>query len=95
MKHATLHQLQIFAAIAQHGSFTRAAEELFLTQPTVSQQMKQLTKAMGVPLYEVVGKKIYLTDAGEAVLSVSRDISQRFSELEMTLANIKGLKQGN
>ncbi len=95
MKQATLHQLQIFAAIAQHGSFTKAAEELFLTQPTVSQQMKQLTKAMGVPLYEVVGKKIYLTDAGQAVLNVSRDISQRFSELEMTLANIKGLKQGN
>lgn len=95
MKQATLHQLQIFEAIAQYGSFTRAAEEMFLTQPTISQQMKQLTKAMGVPLYEQVGKRIYLTDAGKAVLNVSRDISQRFSELEMTLADIKGLKQGN
>jgi DNA-binding transcriptional LysR family regulator len=87
--------LQIFEAIAQHGSFTRAAEELFLTQPTVSQQMKQLTKAIGVPLYEQIGKRIYLTDAGKAVLEVGRDISQRFNDLEMTLANIKGLKQGN
>jgi DNA-binding transcriptional LysR family regulator len=95
MKQATLHQLQIFEAIAQHGSFTRAAEELFLTQPTVSQQMKQLTKAIGVPLYEQIGKRIYLTDAGKAVLEVGRDISQRFNDLEMTLANIKGLKQGN
>jgi len=95
MKQATLHQLQIFEAIAQHGSFTRAAEELFLTQPTVSQQMKQLTKAIGVPLYEQIGKRIYLTDAGKAVLDVGRDISQRFNDLEMTLANIKGLKQGN
>jgi DNA-binding transcriptional LysR family regulator len=95
MKQATLHQLQIFAAIAHYGSFTRAAEELFLTQPTVSQQMKQLTKAIGVPLYEQIGKRIYLTDAGKAVLSVSQDISQRFNELEMTLADIKGLKQGN
>ncbi len=95
MKQATLHQLQIFEAIAQHGSFTRAAEELFLTQPTVSQQMKQLTKAIGVPLYEQIGKRIYLTDAGKAVLEVGRDISQRFNDLEMTLADIKGLKQGN
>ena len=95
MKQATLHQLQIFEAIAQHGSFTRAAEELFLTQPTVSQQLKQLTKAIGVPLYEQIGKRIYLTDAGKAVLEVGRDISQRFNDLEMTLADIKGLKQGN
>jgi DNA-binding transcriptional LysR family regulator len=95
MKQATLHQLQIFEAIAQYGSFTRAAEELFLTQPTVSQQMKQLTKAIGVPLYEQIGKRIYLTDAGKAVLDVGRDISQRFNDLEMTLADIKGLKQGN
>jgi len=95
MKQATLHQLQIFEVIAQYGSFTRAAEELFLTQPTVSQQMKQLTKAIGVPLYEQIGKRIYLTDAGKAVLEVSRDISQRFNDLEMTLADIKGLKQGN
>jgi len=87
--------LQIFEAIAQYGSFTRAAEELFLTQPTVSQQMKQLTKAIGVPLYEQIGKRIYLTDAGKAVLDVGRDISQRFNDLEMTLADIKGLKQGN
>jgi len=95
MRQATLHQLQIFEAIAQYGSFTRAAEELFLTQPTVSQQMKQLTKAIGVPLYEQIGKRIYLTDAGKAVLEVGRDISQRFNDLEMTLADIKGLKQGN
>ncbi|MEB3308605.1 MAG: LysR family transcriptional regulator [Snowella sp.] len=94
MKQATLHQLQIFEAIAQHGSFTKAAEELFLTQPTVSQQMKQLTKAIGMPLFEQIGKRLYLTDAGKAVLSISRDISQRFNDLEMTLADIKGLKQG-
>ena len=57
--------------------------------------MKQLTKAIGVPLYEQIGKRIYLTDAGKAVLEVGRDISQRFNDLEMTLADIKGLKQGN
>jgi len=46
LKHATLHQLKVFEAIARSGSFTRAAEELFLTQPTVSQQIKQLTKQL-------------------------------------------------
>ncbi len=95
MKQATLHQLQVFEAIAKHGSFTRAAEELFLTQPTVSQQMKQLTKAVGLPLFEQVGKRLYLTDAGQEVLKVCRDISERLSQMEMTLADLKGLKQGN
>jgi DNA-binding transcriptional LysR family regulator len=94
MKQATLHQLQVFEAIAKHGSFTRAAEELFLTQPTVSQQMKQLTKAIGMPLFEQIGKRLYLTEAGESVLKVSKDISERFSELEMSLADLRGMKQG-
>jgi LysR family transcriptional regulator, low CO2-responsive transcriptional regulator len=95
MKQATLHQLQVFEAIAKHGSFTKAAEELFLTQPTVSQQMKQLTKAIGIPLFEQIGKRLYLTDAGKAVLNVSRDISERFAFLEMAIADMKGMKQGN
>jgi len=95
LKQATLHQLQVFEAIAKHGSFTRAAEELFLTQPTVSQQMKQLTKTISLPLFEQVGKRLYLTDAGREVLAASRDISERFTQLEMTLADLKGLKQGN
>ncbi len=95
MKRVTLHQLQVFEAIARFGSFTRAAEELFLTQPTISQQMKQLTKAVGMPLFELIGKRLYLTDAGKEVLSVCQDISERLSVLDMTLADMKGLKQGN
>ncbi len=95
MKRVTLHQLQVFEAIARSGSFTRAAEELFLTQPTISQQMKQLTKAVGMPLFDQIGKRLYLTDAGKEVLTVCRDISERLSQMEMTLADLKGLKQGN
>ncbi len=95
MKHATLHQLKVFEAIARSGSFTRAAEELFLTQPTVSQQIKQLTKAVGLPLFDQVGKRLYLTDAGQEVLTVCQDISERLSKLEMKLADFRGLKQGN
>ena len=64
MRHSTLRQLELFEAIARLGSFTRAAEELFLTQPTVSMQIKKLSDTVGMPLFEQVGKKIYLTDIG-------------------------------
>ena len=60
MKPVTLHQLRVFEAAARHNSYTRAAEELYLTQPTVSIQVKQLTKAVGMPLFEQVGKKLFL-----------------------------------
>jgi len=95
LKHATLHQLKVFEEVARSGSFTKAAEEMFLSQPTVSQQIKQLTKAVGIPLFEQIGKRIYLTEAGKEVLSVCKDISEKMSQLEMTLADLKVLKQGN
>jgi DNA-binding transcriptional LysR family regulator len=95
MKNATLHQFEVFAAIARTGSFTKAAEELFLTQPTVSQQMKQLTKAIGVPLYEQIGRKIYLTEAGQAVLHASQNISSCLDQLQEVIADLQGLKKGN
>lgn len=94
MIHATLHQLKVFEATARHGSFTRAAEELFLTQPTVSMQVKQLTKAIGLPLFEQVGKRLYLTDAGRELFSTCQEIFQNLEQLEMKIANLKGMKQG-
>lgn len=94
MRHSTLRQLEVFEAIARLGSFTRAAEELFLTQPTVSMQIKKLTDAVGLPLFEQVGKKIYLTDAGRELQKTSREIFERFSRFEMLVADMKGLKKG-
>ena len=94
MIHATLHQLKVFEATARHGSFTRAAEEMFLTQPTVSMQVKQLTKAIGLPLFEQVGKRLFLTDAGQELFSTCKEIFQRLDQLEMAVANLKGMKQG-
>jgi LysR family transcriptional regulator, low CO2-responsive transcriptional regulator len=94
LKQATLHQLKVFEVVARHGSFTRAAEELFLTQPTVSIQVKQLTKAVGLPLFEQVGKRLYLTDAGRELLATCREIFDRLDQFEMTVANFKGMKQG-
>ncbi|MCY7282406.1 MAG: LysR family transcriptional regulator [Cyanobacteria bacterium CAN_BIN43] len=94
MIHATLHQLKVFEATARHRSFTRAAEELFLTQPTVSMQVKQLTKAIGLPLFEQVGKKLYLTEAGKQLFTTCEDIFVKLDQLEMNIADLKGMKQG-
>lgn len=94
MRHSTLRQLEVFEAIARLGSFTRAAEELFLTQPTVSMQIKKLSDAVGLPLFEQVGKKIYLTDAGRELLKTSREIFESFARFEMLVSDMKGLKQG-
>lgn len=94
MRNATLHQLKVFEAVARHSSFTRAAEELFLTQPTVSMQVKQLSKAVGMPLFEQVGKRLYLTQAGKELYTTCREIFDRLSQFEVSIADMKGLKQG-
>ncbi|MBE9032229.1 LysR family transcriptional regulator [filamentous cyanobacterium LEGE 11480] len=94
MQNATLHQLKVFAAVASHNSFTRAAEELFLTQPTVSMQVKQLSKTVGLPLFEQVGKKLYLTEAGRELYATCQDVFARLAQFEIAVADIKGLKQG-
>ncbi|MFN7514313.1 LysR family transcriptional regulator, partial [Microcystis sp.] len=74
MIQATLHQLRVFEATARHSSFTKAAEELFITQPTVSTQVKQLTKAVGLPLFEQIGKRLFLTEAGQELLFTCQEI---------------------
>ncbi|MES1980852.1 MAG: LysR family transcriptional regulator [Pseudomonadota bacterium] len=94
MRNSTLRQLELFEAIARLGSFTRAAEELFLTQPTVSMQIKKLSDTVGMPLFEQVGKKIYLTDIGHELNRTCRGISEHLSNFEMIVADMKGLKQG-
>ena len=94
MNQATLHQLKVFEAAARHGSFTRAAEELFLTQPTISMQIKQLTKSVGLPLFEQVGKRLYLTEAGRELFATCRQIFETMDKFQMTIADLKGLKQG-
>lgn len=94
MQNATLHQLKVFEAVARHSSFTRAAEELFLTQPTVSMQIKQLSKTVGLPLFEQVGKRLYLTSAGKELYATCQDVFARLAQFEIAIADLKGLKQG-
>jgi len=94
LQNVTLHQLRVFEAVARHKSFTRAAEELFLTQPTVSMQVKQLTRSVGLPLFEQLGKRLYLTDTGQALFKTCQETFERLAQFEMTLADMRGLKHG-
>ncbi len=94
MRHTTFRQLEIFEAIARMGSFTRASEELHLTQPTVSMQMKKLTDIVGVPLVEQVGKKVLLTEDGRELAQASRDIFAILDRYTMSVAQRRGLEKG-
>ncbi|OOG42968.1 LysR family transcriptional regulator [Polaromonas sp. A23] len=94
MKNATLRQLKVFEAVARNLSFSRAAEELHLTQPAVSIQVKKLEDHAGLPLFEQLGKKIHLTPAGVEMLHSSRIIIQQFKEVEEAMAQFKGVSGG-
>ncbi|MBI4203684.1 MAG: LysR family transcriptional regulator [Betaproteobacteria bacterium] len=94
MKNATLRQLKVFETVARHLSFSRAAEELHLSQPAVSIQIKHLEAHAGLPLFEQLGKKTYLTPAGREMLQHSRAIIQQFREAEEALAALKGVRGG-
>lgn len=94
MRHVTLRQLRVFESVARHLSFSRAAEELHLTQPAVSMQVKQLEEQAGLPLTEMIGKKVYLTQAGEEVARHARRIAQQLREAEEALDALKGVKGG-
>ena len=94
MKNATLRQLKVFEAVARLLSFSRAAEELHLTQPAVSTQIKKLTDHAGLALFEQLGKKIHLTPAGVEMLHSSRVIIQQFKEVEEAMTQFKGVSGG-
>jgi LysR family transcriptional regulator, low CO2-responsive transcriptional regulator len=92
--HLTLRQLKVFEAVARHLNYTRAAEELHLTQPAVSMQVKQLEESLGIALFEQLGKRIHLTEAGQELLGYARNITQQLDELESVLNRMKGFGGG-
>ena len=94
MKHATLRQLKVFEAVARLLSFSRAAEELHLTQPAVSTQVAKLEEHAGNVLFEQFGKKIFLTPAGAELLQISRAIIQQFEAAENAMLQFNGVSGG-
>jgi len=94
IRHTTLRQLQIFEATVRLGSFTRAAEELFLTQPTISMQIKKLADAVGLPLFEHVGRSVKPTEAGRELYDACRKIFDVLANLEMKVSDLQGMRRG-
>jgi DNA-binding transcriptional LysR family regulator len=94
LRHLTLHQLRIFQAVAAHNSFARAAEALHLSPPTLSLQVKQLANTVGQPLFEQLGKKIFLTSAGQTLADAATDISKRMELLAEDLSALQGVERG-
>ena len=95
MLNITIRQLKVFEAVARHLSYTRAAEELHLTQPAVSMQIKQLEEAIGDNVLEKFGKKNYLTAAGKEMQYYGKEILRLLQETEDVLQDLKGLKKGS
>jgi DNA-binding transcriptional LysR family regulator len=92
--HFTLRQLTIFRAVAEQLSFTRAAELLHLTQPAVSMQVRQLEANLELPLFEHLGRRVFLTEAGRELYQYSRQIDERLQEMEEVLSALKGMRGG-
>jgi len=87
--------LRIFEAVAEQRNYTQAAKSLFLTQPAVSMQIKQLETEAGIPLFERSGKQVALTEAGVELLHHARLIHQQLEEAQQVMEEMRGLKRGS
>lgn len=94
IRHLTLRQMQIFETVVRLGGYTRAAEELHLSQPTVSMQIKKLSDTIGYPLLEKVGNNLLTTAVGDEVYSTSKSILSKMVALEESTAELEGVVKG-
>ena len=90
----TLHQLKIFVKVAEYQSITKASEELYLTQPAVSIQLKKFQEQFAIPLTEVVGKKLYITDFGHDIAASARKILEEIEAINYKTKSFKGQLAG-
>lgn len=90
----TFRQLKVFLALAEQRSITAAARACHVTQPTVSMQLKELSEAVGFPLYEQIGKRLFLTQAGEALAVTAQAMVNEWSAFEQQIDAMKGLTRG-
>jgi len=90
----TLRQLQTFETLVRKKSFSLTAQEMCVTQPTVSKQIKALQEEIGLLLVEQIGKKVFLTEAGELLYSTCKNWLKKWDEFEQTLAKMKGMTAG-
>lgn len=90
-----IRQLQYFVQVARMNSFSKAAESLYITQPTISKMIRNLEEELGAALFYREGKSIRLTDAGEVLLSKAQNIVESFTSLSSELDSLRNLKRGH
>jgi DNA-binding transcriptional LysR family regulator len=91
----SLHQMSVFRAVARHLSFTRAAEELYISQPAVSAHVRELERLYGVELFEQVGRRVRLTEAGKLLEEYADRLLALVEESRRALEELKGLERGH
>jgi DNA-binding transcriptional LysR family regulator len=92
--HVTMRQLEVFEAVARMGSIARAAEALHLSPPSISMQLKQLVESIDQPLYEQIGKRLFLTSVGEELLRTARAMFDTWQGFERTVGDLRALRTG-
>ena len=90
----TLQQLKIFLKVAEHQSVTKASEEMYLTQPAVSMQLKKFQEQFDVPLTEVVGRRLYVTDFGREIAESAQKILDEIEAIDYRTKSFKGQLAG-
>jgi len=90
----TFRQLRLFLALAESGSVSAAARATHVTQPTASMQLREITEAVGMPVYEVIGRRVYLTEAGRELAETARSIADEWESLQQKLDAMRGLTRG-
>jgi DNA-binding transcriptional LysR family regulator len=90
----TFRQLKLFLAVVDHASVSAAAKAMHITQPTASMQLKEISQTVGLPLYEIIGKKIFFTDTGQELAQTARQMMQAWDLFEQQVDAAKGLAKG-
>lgn len=90
----SFRQLRLFLALAETGSITAAARRCHVTQPTASMQIRAIAEAVGAPLHEVVGQRVYLTEVGRDLAATAKAIAREWAAFEQRIDAVKGLTRG-
>ena len=90
----TFRQLRLFLATAETGSVSAAARAMHVTQPTASMQLREITESVGLPLYDIIGRQLHLTDAGRQLARTARSIVGEWEAFEQSIHAMRGLTQG-
>lgn len=90
----TFRQMRLFLALADTLSVTKASQRMHITQPTASMQLKEMTESIGSPLFEVINKKVHLTEVGKKLALTSRTMLSEWQSFEQSIEQLKGLHSG-